>query len=565
MTADYIQTGEVQRPRGGVRRFVMPLLITLVILVALLFAAALLSLRQGRDAWLRGNDAAAIAIGEKWSRMRLWPAQDHQLLAAAYLTSGNGAAARAHLRAIGHPWFSIIPKDEVARRLFARERYDDFLAYDAASGDARENADVPLYRAAAMLATNHLAEGQKAFASINRAHVNGARYAALQHAVTERAGGSAPYVFDRSGGTIGMLRTASNNVVAANDDFAPLIAREAGALTIGANLSRLGTNATIETTLDPFVQKAALQALGSFRGSLVAIDPRTNEILAIASSRGKGPLANLALEHQYEPGSVVKVLTGLNAESGGVDVASLFPYTCKGFLDVDGRHFGDWVPAGHGVLQSVDDALAVSCNVFFADLGLRLGVDRLKQFMTAAGFDSQADLGLFPVPLGKIIGPIPNHFETAFLAIGLEHESMNALHIAMIASMMANRGELTSPKLLVQRRSLLGDVVAKAPAQSTTRLASPAAAEAIINAMKAVASDANGTGRRAPVAGISLAMKTGTAGERKNGLEAVILAFAPVESPRIAFGVIAEDAGPAEYAGAKIAHDFLEAMSTRLK
>ncbi|HXH39402.1 MAG TPA: penicillin-binding transpeptidase domain-containing protein, partial [Thermoanaerobaculia bacterium] len=136
---------------------------------------------------------------------------------------------------------------------------------------------------------------------------------------------------------------------------------------------------------------------------------------------------------------------------------------------------------------------------------------------------------------------------------------------AMIASMMANRGELTSPKLLVQRRSLLGDVVAKAPAQSTTRLASPAAAEAIINAMKAVASDANGTGRRAPVAGISLAMKTGTAGERKNGLEAVILAFAPVESPRIAFGVIAEDAGPAEYAGAKIAHDFLEAMSTRLK
>ena len=60
-------------------------------------------------------------------------------------------------------------------------------------------------------------------------------------------------------------------------------------------------------------------------------------------------------------------------------------------------------------------------------------------------------------------------------------------------------------------------------------------------------------------------MKTGTAGERKNGLEALILAFAPVESPRIAFGVIAEDAGPAEFAGAKIAHDFLEAMSPRLK
>jgi penicillin-binding protein A len=565
MTAHYIQSRNIRRPRRGARRFVLPLLIALVILAALLFAAAWLPLRQGREDWLRGNDAAAIAIGEKWSPLHLWPAQYHQLLAAAYLTSGNHAATLHHLGGIDHPWFSIIPKDEVARRLFARQRYDDFLAYDAASRDAHENADVPLYRAAAMVATNRVAEGQKAFASIDRAHVDAARYAALQRAVAERAGGSVPYVFDRNGGTIGAINTASNDVVASDDDFAPVIAREAGALTIGANLSRLGTNATIETTLDPFVQKAALRALGNFRGSLVAIDPRTNEILAIANSRGKGPLANLALEHQYEPGSVVKVLTGLNAESGGVDVASLFPYTCKGFLDIDGRRFVDWVPAGHGVLKSLDDALAVSCNVFFADLGLRLGADRLKHFMTAAGFDSQTDLGLFSVPLGRTIGPIPDRLQTAFLAIGLEHESMNALHIAMIASMMANRGELTSPKLLTQRRSILGDVVSKGPTQSKTRLASAAAAEVIISAMKAVVTETNGTGHRALVDGISLAMKTGTAGERKNGLEAVILAFAPVESPRIAFGVIAEDAGPAEFAGARIAHDFLEAMSPRLK
>jgi peptidoglycan glycosyltransferase len=313
------------------------------------------------------------------------------------------------------------------------------------------------------------------------------------------------------------------------------------------------------------VQKAALKALGGFRGSLVAIDPRTNEILAIASSRGTGPLANLALEHQYEPGSVVKILTGLNAESGGVDLASLFPYTCKGFLEIDGRHFGDWLAAGHGVLNSIDDALAVSCNVFFADAGIRLGSDSLKRFMTAAGFDSTANLGILQIPLGKTIGPVFNRFETAFFAIGLEHESMNALHIAMLASMIANRGVMTTPRLLIQRRSILGDVVATSPQPASVRLAPPAAAEAIVHAMQAVVSDPKGTGRRALVPGISLAMKTGTAGERKSGLEAVILAFAPVESPKIAFGVIAEDAGPAEFAGAKIAHDFLEAMQDRLK
>jgi hypothetical protein len=563
MTAHYVQSREVQRPRGRLRRLVLPLLITLVILIALLFAVAWLPLRQGRDAWLRGDDGAAVAIGEKWSRLHLWPAQYHQLLAAGYLTSGNAPVAREHLGGIGNIRFNVIPKDEVARRLFAREHYDDFLSYDAASRHAHENADVPLYRAAALLAMNRVSEAQKAFASIDRAHVNASRYASLQRNLAAHKTGDAPYVFDRNGGTIAAIR--ANDVVATNEDFAPLINREAGALTIGAKLTQLGANDTIETTLDPFVQQAALKALAGFRGSLVAIDPRTNEILAIASSHGKGPLANLALEHQYEPGSVVKVLTGLNAESGGVDVASLFPYNCKGFLDIDGRHFGDWLAAGHGTLNSIDDALAVSCNVFFADVGLRLGADRLTRFMTAAGFNGQADLGVFQVPLGKTVGQAFNHFETAFLAIGLEHESMNALHVAMLASMMANRGELTTPKLLVRRRSILGDVVSTAPKQGTTRLASPAAAETIVHAMEAVATEAKGTGRRAPVAGISLAMKTGTAGERKSGLEALILAFAPVQSPRIAFGVIAEDAGPAEFAGAKIAHDFLEAMAPRLR
>jgi peptidoglycan glycosyltransferase len=563
MTADYVQSREVQRPHGRLRRLVLPLLIALAILIALLFAVAWIPLSRSRDAWLRGHDAAAIAGGEQWSRLHLWPAQYHQLLAAAYLTSGNPSAAREHLGDIGNIRISVIAKDEVARRLFARERYDDFLAYDAASHDARENADVPLYRAAALVATNRMAEAQKAFASIDKIHVNALRYTWLQRAVTTRAAGNQPYVFDRNGGTIAVIR--ANDVVATNDDFAPIINREAGALTIGARLPQLGANDTIETTLDPFVQKAALKALGGFRGSLVAIDPRTNEILAIASSRGKGALANLALEHQYEPGSVVKVLTGLNAENGGANLTSLFPYACTGFLDIDGRHFGDWLAAGHGTLNSIDDALAVSCNVFFADLGLRLGVDRLTHFMSAAGFNGQANLGIVQVPLGKTIGPVFNHFETAFLAIGLEHESMNALHVAMIASMMANRGELTTPKLLVQRRSILGDVVATAPKQGTTRLASPAAAETMVHAMEAVATEAKGTGHRAPVAGISLAMKTGTAGERKSGLEALILAFAPVESPKIAFGVIAEDAGPAEFAGAKIAHDFLEAMAPRLR
>src|SRR5262249_38049250 len=117
--------------------------------------------------------------------------------------------------------------------------------------------------------------------------------------------------------------------------------------------ARVDRNATVETTLDPLVQASALVALGNHRGALVAIDPNTNEILAIANTGGS---ENRAFDRQYEPGSVVKVLTGLNALTNGTDVQSMFPYQCRGFLDIGGRRFGDWVPYGHGKLNSIDDA-----------------------------------------------------------------------------------------------------------------------------------------------------------------------------------------------------------------
>jgi hypothetical protein len=501
------------------RRFLAPLFAALAILVALLFLVAWLPLRQARDAWRAGHDADAIDTAERWSRLRLWPARYHQLLAAAYLTAGNRAAAAPHLHAMGHA--SLIDEEEVARRLFARERYDDFLAYDAAARDDR----AALYRAAALAAMNRTAEAM----AVPIHDADPKKLAYLKHAIAQPE-----RLFDRNDQPLGA-------------DFAPL----------AASLPR-GTS-IVETTLDPVVQRAALQALGSYRGAIVAIDPRTNELLAIASTAKE----NLAIERQYEPGSVIKILTGLNALSNGVEMK--FPYVCTGELRIDGRRFGDWVPAGHGTLNGIDDALAVSCNVFFADIGLHLGRDRLQQFMKSAGFDGQTNTGVMEVPLGKLLDSPFNNFETAFLSIGLKHESVNAFHLAMLASAMANRGVLTAPRLLRARRSLLGDVIALPPAQAHVQLGSRQAAETMIHAMQAVVTNPRGTGRRAAVPGLTFAMKTGTAGERASGLEALIVAFAPVEQPRIAFAVIAEDAGAAEIAGAKIAHDFLEAIRPRVQ
>jgi cell division protein FtsI/penicillin-binding protein 2 len=90
------------------------------------------------------------------------------------------------------------------------------------------------------------------------------------------------------------------------------------------------------------------------------------------------------------------------------------------------------------------------------------------------------------------------------------------------------------------------------------------AAEHVIAGMQAVVARPAGTGRRAAVEGMTLAMKTGTAGHEANGFNSLIMGFAPVEGPKIAFAIIAEDAGPAEFAASRIAHDFVTAVAPNL-
>jgi peptidoglycan glycosyltransferase len=551
--------------RSAIRFFGLPLLYALAVLLALLYAVAEVPIRAARRQWRSGNSEKAVTTMLPWAHLHVRPADFDRLLAASYLTLRQPGAARPYLERMSRrpgEWFPIVSTDEVGRALVSNGSYQSVLDFDSAARDRRESAEAPLYRAAASVGLNRLEDARRAFSMVDGSRVEGGRYAALKEAIQLRSGGSFPWVLDRNGGTIAVYKIASGDVVAENSDFAALVNKEAGTLTLEAHAADIGTDAAAMTTLDPVVQKAALAALAGFRGSLVAIDPRTSEILAVASSRGGGPLSDLALESQYEPGSVIKVLTGMNAVNSGLRLTDLFPMKCAGFMLVDRRQFRDW--AVHGDLRDVNEALAVSCNVAFARLGLLLGVDRLRSFMAAAGFDREVDLGAYKVPLGKSVGRLFNHFETASYAVGLEHESVNSLHLAMLASMMANRGVLTVPRLITGRKSILGEPVRALPPQTKVTLASPAAAETMISAMESVVTDPRGTGRRAAVDGLRIAMKTGTAGKQENGYQAVIMAFAPSDSPRIAIGMIAEAAGPAEFAGAKIAHDFFTAVKGRL-
>jgi penicillin-binding protein A len=525
------------------RRRIFGLLIAaLLVLCGLLAGVAWLPLAQARAKWRDGKTDEAIKHAEEWRRLKLWRSQYHQLLAAAHLSAGRRADAEKYLDALQHGWLwiPVVKKDEVARRLFRRGAYADFLAYDKASRERYESDDVPLYRAAALAAVGRIAEAEAALRNTDKKNPK------LAKAIADRKSGTWPYVVDRHGAPVAVF---NGDVRAVDKNFEALIEDDAGALTIEANSRRLGVHDSIELTLDREVQAAAMRALGEFRASLVAIDPKTNEVLAIASTGGK----NRALEEQYEPGSVIKTLTA----ASGVKVA--FPYDCGGALPIDGRSFGDWKEDGHGALPDFEEAMAQSCNVVFADIGVRAGREKLMALHKRAGFDSDVDIGLFKVPLGRTVGELFNNFETAFYAIGLEHETTTTFHLAMLAAMFANRGAMTTPRVFKARRSMLGEVSSEPPKQETVQVLPRETAEMVIASMRAVVEREHGTGRRAKVAGITMAIKTGTAGERP-GFNSLIVGFAPADNPRIAFALIAEDAGPAEFAAAKIAHDFVASV-----
>ena len=520
--------------------------------------------RGAREAWLEGDVDAAHATLSRWSKLRLRPADYDTLLAAVLLERGDPAAAARLERLSNHEpqLFPLVRKEDVARRLVSIGRYQEFLQFDSVAKERFEGSDLALYRAAAQLGIGRIDEADTTFRSIDADDVETEKYETLRLALDQRKQGSHPLVLDRDGNTIGIWSMRNRDLVAVNRDFAPLIESEGGRFTIESQLQSIGTSATLLTTLDPRFQKAAIDALGPYRASLVAIDLRTNRILAVANSGGGEPVRNLAFEAAYEPGSVAKVLTGIVANELNL-TARQIPASCEGFVVIDGRQFFDW--ARHGRLVSLEEAMAVSCNVVFGNLGLEIGGEKLIAAFRAAGFDGTANLGLFDVPLGKTRGVPSSEFDLANLAVGLEQETMSALHIAMVAAAVANGGTLNTPRLLESRRSILGETLPSDPAPPAVRIGTPAAVRGIVPSLTAVVEDGRGTGRRAVVEGLPIAMKTGTAGDSAGGFDSVILAFAPADAPRIAIGMIAENAGPAEFAGARIAHDFFTGVEPLIR
>jgi penicillin-binding protein A len=328
--------------------------------------------------------------------------------------------------------------------------------------------------------------------------------------------------------------------------------------------------ASVELTISPKLQQVAWDALGDQRGALVALDPRTGDVLAMVSkpafdpdllashdarqvraARAKllddpaRPLEDRAIASQlYPPGSVFKLVTSAAALSSGkytpdtlLDGPATLPLP-QSTRSLPNDFAGGCGPGGK---ISLADALKISCNTAFGSLGMALGDQALRTQAEKFGFGQDLRIPLRVTP--STFPPTVDDAQTALSAIGQYDDRVTPLQVAMVTSAIADKGVLMRPNLIRTVRNGSNLEVVDRPRPEKIRDAVSAQVAADLTGMMERVVE-SGTGRRAQIDGIKVAGKTGTAqnGTGKPPL-AWFTAFAPADSPQIAIAVVVEDGG----------------------
>jgi peptidoglycan glycosyltransferase len=327
--------------------------------------------------------------------------------------------------------------------------------------------------------------------------------------------------------------------------------------------------ATVELTIDPQLQKIAYNALGDQRGAVVALDPKTGNVLALVSkpsfnadllaahdskkvtaARQKlldddaRPLDNRAIAGRlYPPGSTFKLITAAAAlSSGKYDADSILPGPASISLPQTTVKLAndDKRPCGAGDKVSFTDAMRISCNTAFASVGMELGQEALRKEAEKFGFGQSLRI---PLPVTPSVFPAElSPPQVAQAAIGQFDVRVSPLQIAMVSAAIANGGTLMKPNLVARVRSADLEVISTPTPVELSRPISRAAADQLRTMMLAVVQ--NGTGTRAQIDGVDVAGKTGTAesapGEPPH---AWFTGFASGRGGDVAVAVVVEDGG----------------------
>ncbi|MGL5244813.1 MAG: peptidoglycan D,D-transpeptidase FtsI family protein [Sarcina sp.] len=331
---------------------------------------------------------------------------------------------------------------------------------------------------------------------------------------------------------------------------------------------------SLVATLSTKVQKAAYDALGANKGAVVALNPKTGEILASVSKPTFNPndldnamktinanpdnhiMINRAVSGMYPPGSTFKIVTLSSALENLPGVAD------RTFNDTGKIEFGGDnkpLPNENGVAYGSIDlkkAVSVSSNVVFGTLAMELGNSKLKKTAEDYGFNVGVPSDGIIVDNSKF--PSLNKAEKGNIArsgIGQSSILATPMQMALIASTVANDGVMMEPHLVSKVVNKDGDVVETIAPKEVKRVISKDQASIIKNYMKGVVDDRI-NGKWTSFKGLNAAGKTGTAEWEKNGKmqtpHSWFIGFAPVDDPTVAVAVIVEEGGAGSGIAAQI-------------
>jgi len=324
------------------------------------------------------------------------------------------------------------------------------------------------------------------------------------------------------------------------------------------------TGNNLITSLSVPAQREALAGLAGHYGAVVALEPSTGRVLAMASSpaynpntvasnftklsaAGRGsPLLNRATQGLYAPGSTFKVVTATAAlESGRYTPATTIDGHGHCLDDVQGQPLCNAGSESAGVV-TLTDALTYSYNTVFAQVGQQVGVSRLYRTMEEYGFFTDPPLD-YPSDEMEPSGLYVNGhllrrdapIDIARVAIGQERLGVTPLQMAEVVATVANHGLRMRPSLVDRVTSPAGTTISTTRPEPIQRVMSPTTASQLTAMMLRVVEE--GTGQEANLGSLSVAGKTGTAETGVSGLNtAWFIAFAPAENPRIAIAVVIE-------------------------
>jgi len=350
--------------------------------------------------------------------------------------------------------------------------------------------------------------------------------------------------------------------------------------------------ANVYLTIDNRMQKEAEACLEDKVGAIVALDPRSGKILAMASSptfsqeafeRGltaqewqrlikdkSHPLENRALRGQYPPGSTFKIVMAV----AGLEEKVITPTSvvnCSGSLTVGDHTFNCWRKHGHGGVN-LHRALVESCDVYFYTVGKKLGIDRIAKWARHFGLGQPSGLHLDKEMTGLVASSEwkkarfkqPWHEgETMSVSIGQGYNLATPIQMAQVVAAIANGGIIYEPQLVEKVESPAGEILFQSKPAVKSRLgASPATIAEVQRGLEGVVEEEGGTGRAARLAQVQVAGKTGTAQvvateklerEKKGSKEVKVgnrfenhawfVAYAPAASAQVAVAVLVEHGG----------------------